>query len=127
MAYKYEGNDEITFTVQNRSEKNYFRKQDKVITLATPGLDFKNQNLSFAIDFSPNDRGFFDWSWDGCREKSSPNLRYLIVKCHHKTAIRELTEEEKRKLEDYKAHQKGKGLFSSVASKEHVSLQCLTG
>lgn len=109
MVYSYnKANDELSFLTRNHTVKYYFRTDEEVMTLVTPGQDFKNQNLSFAVEFSADAAD--------CRERSSPNLRHLIKSCTKRTAIRELTEQEKAKLQDYKAEQKGE--FSSSPNKK---------
>lgn len=101
MIYNYQGKYELKFLTRNKTESNWLKVDEEFMTLET--FNWKTQNLSFAIDFTP-DAG-------DCRERSSPNLRHLISECTKRTVIRELTEEEKGKLADYKAHQEGEFLF----------------
>lgn len=92
MKYEYSG-DKLEFITLDQTPKQY--GEDQYIALNVS----KNQNVSFAIDFVKG-KGT-------CQQRSSTNLRDLIHKCSNEAAIRELTEDERNRIEDYKAEQKG--------------------
>lgn len=68
------------------------------------GVILGRQKLSFAIDTYLNDLD----DKNLCGVKSSAELRKLISSCSRGTVIRELTDEEKQKLKQFKSEYAGK-------------------
>ena len=98
LRYEYVGNLLVVQIQSNNSmgvnEFMYLRKDQ-----------LRKHNSSFAIDAYGTDNvpdRFF------CVQKSSESLQSLIDKCYGKIILRELTEEERKQIQEFKAIQKGK-------------------
>lgn len=70
--------------------------------------DPRNQNLSFALESfahvkepDTTEDKFF------CRQNTSENLRHLIALCHNTIRMRNLTEEEREQLQQFKNERRG--------------------
>ena len=75
-------------------------------TLVFKGDKLKQRKLRFAIDtyFYGED----ELKRNLCDQKSSPGLRKLVESCSNRTVVRELTPEEQKQLETFKAERWGK-------------------
>ena len=95
----YEQSDEkFHFTFHDPSSLDQMRLKSDLL---------KNENPNFAIDFyhpGPN----FDQSARNCEKNSDKQLKRLIADCDGDSILRNLTEEEKNQLQQYKNEQKGK-------------------
>lgn len=67
--------------------------------------ELQEQNLSFAIE-TYEETEVANSTF--CRLKSSEGLRHLIEKCFAKIVLRELSEEERKQIQEFKEQEKGK-------------------
>lgn len=101
LQYEYEGN---LFIVQMKSNDSKGTREF---------MHLKKEHLkenSFAIETFEEASEEPNQYW--CLQKSSEKLRSLIDKCYAKIVLRELTDEERKQIQEFKDKQEGKKRFS---------------
>lgn len=98
LRYEYEGDLLIVQVKTNNtnyiSEFMHLRRNE-----------FKKQNFSFAIEaYEETEK---EPGQTFCRQESSEGLRHLIDKCYAKIVLRDLSQEERKQISEFKENEKG--------------------
>ena len=106
LRYNYNSQQLIFFTQNNNT---------KQLTefLILKG-NFKNESHSFAVenfDYAPNEESDEEF----CVNSSAEQFRGMIYLCRGKILIRDLTEEERNRTEEFKNEQQGESGFFVIA------------
>lgn len=98
----YHKDGDLVFETKNNNSMVHLDEFMKI-----KGDELKKLNASFAVvsfAYKPTDKRDNEF----CRQQSSEKLRNLIASCHNKIILRELTEDEERRIQQYKEEQAGK-------------------
>lgn len=77
--------------------------------------DLAKRSPGFAIESYPTTVKFFLKNGHFCKKNSSVELEYLIHRCSNRILLRQLTDEEKAQIEQYKKEQQGMFLSMEVS------------